>query len=132
MENVLPIFAPYFFGGSLIALKKKDGGIRPIAVGETLRRLAAKLILKLKELNFPFSPYQFGIKTKQGSEIIAHNLRRIYESSQLNPKLWVDKAVLKVDISNAFNNISRSAFSSIVEYCLPSLLPYISIFKIVF
>ena len=30
------------FGGRLIALQKKDGGIRPIAVGYTLRRLAAK------------------------------------------------------------------------------------------
>ena len=30
------------FGGRLIALQKKDGGVRPIAVGYTLRRLAAK------------------------------------------------------------------------------------------
>ena len=30
------------FGGRLIALQKKDGGIRPIAVGYTLRRLGAK------------------------------------------------------------------------------------------
>ena len=31
-----------FFGGWLIVLEKKAGGIRPIAVGYTLRRLAAK------------------------------------------------------------------------------------------
>ena len=30
------------YGGRLVALQKKDGGIRPIAVGYTLRRLAAK------------------------------------------------------------------------------------------
>ena len=30
------------FGGTLIALQKKTGGIRPIAVGYMLRRLAAK------------------------------------------------------------------------------------------
>jgi len=30
------------FGGRLIALAKKDGGIRPITVGYKLRRLAAK------------------------------------------------------------------------------------------
>ena len=33
---------PFFFGASLIALEKKGGGIRPIAFGCTLRRLAAK------------------------------------------------------------------------------------------
>ena len=31
-----------FFGANLIALRKKDGGVRPIAVGCTLRRLVAK------------------------------------------------------------------------------------------
>ena len=34
---------PFFFGANLIALQKKDGGIRPIAVGCALRRLAAKV-----------------------------------------------------------------------------------------
>ena len=33
---------PVFCGASLCALNKKDGGIRPIAVGSTLRRLIAK------------------------------------------------------------------------------------------
>jgi hypothetical protein len=30
------------FGGKLLALKKKSGGIRPIAISYTWRRLAAK------------------------------------------------------------------------------------------
>ena len=35
--------APIFFGGRLIALNKKSGGInRPIAIGFTLRRLVSK------------------------------------------------------------------------------------------
>ena len=34
---------PFFFGASLMALTKKEGGIRPIAVGCTLCRLAAKV-----------------------------------------------------------------------------------------
>ena len=37
-ENIRPIF----FGANLCALSKKDGGIRPIAVGTTLRRLVTK------------------------------------------------------------------------------------------
>ena len=33
---------PLFFGANLTALHKKGGGVRPIAVGCTLRRLVAK------------------------------------------------------------------------------------------
>ena len=38
------------YGASLCALNKKDGGLRPIAVGSVLRRLACCQML------FPFSP----------------------------------------------------------------------------
>ena len=31
-------------GATLIALEKKDGGIRPIAAGETVRRLVGKCL----------------------------------------------------------------------------------------
>jgi len=35
--------ASFFFGGRLLALDKKSGGIRPIIIGCSLRRLASKL-----------------------------------------------------------------------------------------
>jgi len=34
---------PYFFGGRLFALSNPGGGLRPIAVGMTFRRQAAKI-----------------------------------------------------------------------------------------
>ena len=37
---------PFFFGASLVALRKKCGGVRPIAVGCSLRRLVAKVACK--------------------------------------------------------------------------------------
>ena len=43
LEGKVPFeLRPYFFGAKLIALKKPDGGLRPIAVGNTFRRLSAK------------------------------------------------------------------------------------------
>ena len=42
--NIPSMFQSSFFGASLIALNKKDGGIRPITVGTTLRRLVAKCL----------------------------------------------------------------------------------------
>ena len=41
---VPPEVRPYFFGAQLAALEKKGGGVRPIAAGETLRRVAARLL----------------------------------------------------------------------------------------
>jgi len=40
--EIHPLVSPVLFGGNLIALEKKTGGIRPTAVGYTLRRIAAK------------------------------------------------------------------------------------------
>jgi len=37
--------APYLCAARLIPLRKKGGGVRPIAVGDTLRRLVAKWLL---------------------------------------------------------------------------------------
>ena len=43
LEEKLPFeHRPYFFGAKLIALKKPDGELCPIAVGSTFRRLSAK------------------------------------------------------------------------------------------
>ena len=39
--EVLEDARPFLFGASLVALSKSDGGVRPIAVGCTLRRLVA-------------------------------------------------------------------------------------------
>ena len=40
-----------FYGGRLIAHQRKSGGIRPIAIGYTLRRLAVKLLTNTHLLN---------------------------------------------------------------------------------
>jgi len=43
--HLSPRAAPYLFAARLMALRKKDGGVRPIAVGDTLRRLVEKWLL---------------------------------------------------------------------------------------
>lgn len=42
--RVLSLFRPFFFGAWLTALTKKEGGVKPIAVGCTLRHLIAKVV----------------------------------------------------------------------------------------
>ncbi|KAL5506266.1 hypothetical protein EMCRGX_G007877 [Ephydatia muelleri] len=68
------LISPFLAGGNLTALvKSKDScasDIRPIAVGETLRRLTAKClcaVVKAKAAEF-FQPHQFGVSCSMGAE----------------------------------------------------------------
>ena len=65
---------PIFFGARLCALEKKDGGIRPIAVGNTLRRVAGKVISQNIQLEMGryLRPVQLGYGTKAGCEAAIH------------------------------------------------------------
>jgi hypothetical protein len=54
------------YGASLCALYKKDGGIRPIAMGNCLRRLTSKLACfqSCSIVNSYLSPHQLEVVTK--------------------------------------------------------------------
>jgi hypothetical protein len=89
----------------LIALEKPDGGIRPIAIGETLYRLtAAHLINELKDnIAEVLQPVQLGVGVKGGCEIVIHNIRKLL----LDPRKKF--AAITIDFKNAFNSVSRLA-----------------------
>ena len=63
---------PYFFGGRLIALNKKDGGIRPIVIGLVYRRLISKLIAGYarEKLAPMWSPLQLGLVFREGVRLL--------------------------------------------------------------
>ena len=92
-----------FFDANLFALGKKVGGIRPIAVGSTLRRLTTKVGLKpiSHKLGEHFEPRQLGYSSKGGCEAARH-AARIYLMSYTRIKVF-----LKSDIKNAFNCMKR-------------------------
>jgi hypothetical protein len=89
----------------LIALKKKDGGIRPIAVSNTMRRLASKLVYrKGSHLAGQLLPHQLGFGVRGGAEAALHATR------QFMSKSTTPTTILKIDFKNAFNCVSRSIF----------------------
>ena len=59
---------PFLYVASLTALTKKDGGIWPIAVGSTLRRLAGKVVSKriMSAMGELLCPEQVGYGTVNG------------------------------------------------------------------
>jgi hypothetical protein len=60
-----PNVTPVLFGGQLMALEKKSGGVRPIAIGYTWRRIAAKCANKyaIESIGDYLRPIQLGFGT---------------------------------------------------------------------
>ena len=78
LSGKIPEFArPAFFGANLCALKKKDGGVRPIAIGSIYRRLAARIAAKhaATKLAPRFRPVQLGVGVAGGAESAVHAVR---------------------------------------------------------
>lgn len=99
-EKILSIV----YGANLCALDKDDGGVRPIAVGCTLRRLTSKLACRSEfgRMGNHLRPKQIGVATKGGCEATVHSVR-----SYVSRNLGAPKVVVKVDLRNAFNSIER-------------------------
>jgi hypothetical protein len=80
---------PWFFGARLTAFAKCGGGVRPLVVGETLRRLTSKLgvsIVKDRAAMYfgpqddPYVPVQLGVGVRGGAEIAVHLVRSVVEA----------------------------------------------------
>lgn len=109
-------------GAKLVFLPKSDGGIRPIAVGELVRRLAGKMLVSRyqKQVADLLQPHQLGVAAPLGLERIVHGVQ-----------LWAasgrhDEIVAQVDLKNAFGCVSRQAFMAAVETLCPMFLPYVA------
>ena len=120
--KVPPDVIETFYGANLIALGKEDGGVRPIAVGFTIRRLAAKLIM-FAHKDFSkqeFQPNQLGVGTPKGAEAAVHALRSYLENPENK-----DKVLLKIDFKNAFNMIRRDKILNLVKKKLPNIYNFV-------
>ena len=113
----LPGSVPELFSSSqLIALPKSNGDVRPIAIGESLRRITAKTICRQKRSCFSnfFQPAQHGVATECGLELLHHHIQLLLAD---NPHM----IVLKTDVKNAFNLIHRSHLLEQVSSCHPDI-----------
>ena len=115
-----PSVVPILFGGSLIALEKKSGGIRPIAIGYTWRRIAAKCATfhASSRLRSVLSPRQLGVGISGGCEAAVHATRRF--SSILSS----DSIIAKLDFTNAFNSVHRDAMLESVSSLAPEIYSF--------
>lgn len=119
--HVPPSMRPVFYGATLCALAKKGGGVRPIAVGSTLRRLVAKAACRAVRdaVVVKLAPSQLGFGVQQGGEAAAHAARSFLAN------LIDGHALLKIDFTNAFNTLSREEMLNVIHNELPELYPFI-------
>ena len=118
-----PTLRPYWASAPITPLMKPNGGIRPIAVGLTLRRLVSKVALAavLPSVSEYLQPYQVGVGVRGGAEGMVHALNRLVEDQQNNP----DLVVVSLDFQNAFNTVDRNRLlEEVVNQC-PSILQYV-------
>ena len=116
----LPSFvAPTFCSTLLTALKKTKRRVRPIAVGEILRRLIAKCIAQeaSSEAVELFSFRQLGVAVKCGAESIVHATKQTFQKLLNNEKA----GLLQIDVKTAFNSITRSNVLDAARKFVPSL-----------
>ena len=84
LSGSIPSFIqPLFFGANLIALQKPDGGVRPIAVGNSVRRMVAKAagILVGERIGNKLRPVQLGYGSSGGCEAAVHATQRFLSNS---------------------------------------------------
>ena len=119
--EVPPCIRSTFFGANLFAFTKPGGGIRPIAVGLTLRRLVSKFVghLTKDERSDSYGTVQLGIGTKNGAEAAGHVARALLEAES-SP----GTVLLKIDFSNAFNSIRWDTLLETVYQRYPGVYNY--------
>ena len=119
--NVSLSVQPVLFGATLIALRKREGGLRPIAVGQTLRRMVAKCVSQhaMHTLGADLAPQQLGCGVPLGGKAAAHAARQFLNN--MSPS----HLLLKLDFKNAFNCLRRDKMLAAVKGSAPELFKFI-------
>ena len=111
---------PWFCGARIVGLQKEPSGVRPVAIGEVLRRLAGKCLVNRShdEVLERLLPHQMGVGVPNAAEIIAHAARAWAAGAR------ADESLIMVDFANAFNTLDRQKMLEAIAVEAPVFLPY--------
>ena len=118
LRGEVPQFAvPILYSANECAIRKKDGGIRPIAVGNTIRRLSVKVGSKIvvRALGEELRPVQLGVSTIEGWDAATHAARSWFRDCRHR------RVLLKIEMLNAFKSLRRDSFLSVARVRTPGL-----------
>ena len=94
----------------MTALQKPDGGVRGIVAGDVMRRLVGRTVAQqiMPAVERFTAPFQYALRTRAGTECVAHVLQALTEA---NP----DAIVLSIDGVSAFDMVSRRAMLAVLR-----------------
>jgi len=99
----------------LVGLQKPDGGIRPIAIGDLVYRIALKAILLTSFRPTMLLPNQLGVNSIGGVEPAVYLLNDVITG----PNKDEIEELASLDLNNAFNTTGRVAIATSVAKYAP-------------
>ena len=95
---------------------KGEGAVRPIVIGEVIRRITGKCVVHVTKPDVidTCGSLQVCAGHKSGSEAAIYTMPNIFEADETN-------AVLLIDASNAFNVLNRAAALHNIQVLSPTL-----------
>ena len=119
LENDAPLEA--FLACRLIPLDKNPD-LRPIGVGEDLRRIAGKVVMKVlkEDVRKSAGSLQLCAGHEAGAEAAVHAMHDVFQSNET-------EAVLLVYADNAFNSTNRKTLLHNIQYICTFLYVYLQL-----
>ena len=123
-ENIPSHVLKFYTAGRLVALDKCPGEtpmqIRPIGIGEVLRRIVGKSIMTLlkSDISQAAGPLQACAGHKGGVEAAVHAMKEVFQDANT-------EAVILVDASNAFNSMNRQTALHNMQLICPEMSTYL-------
>ena len=104
----------------LVPLKKLDNSVRPVGIGETLRRIISKSVVSLLKPDILNASgcLQTCAGLEGGIEAAVHAMRQIFEDDEC-------EAVILIDAENAFNRLNRKAALKNIKQICPNLYQFL-------
>ena len=92
----------------------KNPGVRPIGIGEIIRRITGKTIAWVlkDDIQESAGPLQVSTGIKGGAEAAIHAMKQLFEDD-------CNDAVILVDANNAFNSMNRQVALHNIQYICP-------------
>ena len=114
--HIDPTFIKSYCACRLVPLSKSSNGVRPIGIGEVLRRIIGAAIMKhMKyEVVTATAPVQTCSGLSGGVEAAVHALRKLYSDEET-------EVVMLVDAENAFNRMNRNAALRNIQVTCPAI-----------
>ena len=109
-----------FLACRLIPLDKNPG-IRPIGIGEILRRIVGKTIVwSMKgEIIASVGALQTCAGHEAGCEALVHAMHQIFQDEEI-------EAVFMIDAENAFNSVNRNVFLHNIKVVCPQIATFVT------